>query len=127
MADGKQSKGSEDFFGLTRGFGGERRIVKAMADEFNDVWADDLGYQVELVGWEDTVSRSGRPQSLINRDMERCEFFIGMMWKRWGTPPDKSGKYSSGFEEEFETSINSKDTHGKPEISLYFKKLTRSF
>ncbi len=34
----------------------ERRVAKSVVDDFNENWADDLGYQVELVGWEDTVS-----------------------------------------------------------------------
>jgi hypothetical protein len=46
----------------------ERRAAKAVVDEFNKLWADTLGYHVELVGWEDTVSRYGRPQELINQD-----------------------------------------------------------
>ena len=35
----------------------ERRTAKKVVDEFNSLWADDTGYQVELVGWEDTVSK----------------------------------------------------------------------
>jgi hypothetical protein len=99
----------------------ERRAAKLVVDEFNKLWADKLGYHVELVGWEDTVSAYGRPQSIINRDLERCEFFIGMMWKRWGTPPDLTGTYTSGFEEEFDGSIKRRQTAGRPEISLLFK------
>jgi hypothetical protein len=44
-----------------------------------------------------------------------------MMWKRWGTPPAASGSYTSGFEEEFETSVIRRQRTGKPEISLFFK------
>jgi hypothetical protein len=80
----------------------ERRAAKAVVDEFNKLWADALGHHVELVGWEDTLSQYGRPQGLINQDLARCELVIGMMWKRWGTPPSKTGPYTSGFEEEFE-------------------------
>ncbi|SRR5216684_1180942 len=76
----------------------ERTTAKLAVDEFNNLWADSLGYHVELVGWEDTVSAYGRPQATINRDLERCEFFIGMMWKRWGTPPDVSGPYPRRLE-----------------------------
>jgi hypothetical protein len=32
---------------------GEERIsAKFVADEFNSIWAEEFGYQVELVGWE---------------------------------------------------------------------------
>jgi hypothetical protein len=81
----------------------ERRAAKSVVDEFNKLWADSLGYHVELVGWEDTISGFGRPQEIINRDLVQCELFVGMMWKRWGTPPSNTGGYTSGFEEEFET------------------------
>jgi hypothetical protein len=99
----------------------ERVIAKSVVDEFNNIWADTLGYQVELVGWEDAVSVFGRPQSVINKDLERCELFVGLLWKRWGTPPDNLGNYSSGFEEEFVLSVERRKKIGKPEISLFFK------
>jgi hypothetical protein len=100
----------------------ERRAAKRVVDAFNSNWADFLGYQVELVGWEDTTSGFGRPQEIINRDLERCELFIGMLWQRWGTPPGPAGSsYTSGFEEEFRTSLARTKQAGKPEISLFFK------
>jgi hypothetical protein len=99
----------------------ERQAAKQVVDGFNKQWADYLGVQVELVGWEDTVSQFGRPQSVINRDLDQCEVFIGMMWKHWGSLPDNEGKYTFGFEEEFKRSINSRKTSGRPEISLLFK------
>ena len=105
----------------------ERKAAKWVVDEYNSLTADESGYQVELVGWEDTVSVYGRPQAIINRDLERCELFLGLMWKKWGTPPDTSGRYSSGFEEEFETSVQRRLRDGRPEISLLFKQIDPEF
>jgi hypothetical protein len=105
----------------------ERRAAKSVVDEFNALYAEEFGYQVELVGWEDTVSVYGRPQATINRELERCELFVGLMWKRWGTSPDVSGPYSSGFEEEFETSVQRRLSEGRPEISLLFKEIDPEF
>ena len=85
------------------------------------MWADVLGYHVELVGWEDTVSVFGRPQATINLELARCELFIGMLWKRWGTASDVSSRYTSGFEEEFNISVESRQKTGRPEISLFLK------
>lgn len=115
------------FLGSPGDLGEERRLAKGITDEFNQLWADELGYQVELVGWEDTVTQFGRPQATINQDLERCELFVGIMWKRWGTPPDHSGPYTSGFEEEFRTSIERRSRHGRPEISLFFKRIEPEF
>ena len=99
----------------------ERRAVKHAVDVFNRQWADFSGIHVELVGWEDTVSQFGRPQESINRDLDQCELFIGLMWKKWGSPPSANGKYTSGFEEEFERSVENRQKSQRPEISLLFK------
>lgn len=105
----------------------ERKAAKLVVDEFNALLAEEFGYQVELVGWEDTVSVFGRPQATINRELERCELFVGLMWKHWGTPPDITGPYTSGFEEEFKKSIERRLVSGFPEISLFFKEIDPQF
>ena len=105
----------------------ERKAVRDVVAEFNESWADVLGYQIELLGWEDTVAGFGRPQQLINQDVDRCDLFIGLMWKRWGTPPDKDGNFSSGFHEEFEQSIARREHSGSPEIALFFKEIPDEF
>ena len=105
----------------------ERKSAKVVADEFNALLAEEFGYQVELVGWEDTVSVFGRPQATINRELERCELFIGLMWKRWGTRPDVSGPFTSGFEEEYTRAVERRISDGRPEISLLFKEIGSEF
>ena len=44
----------------------ERRAAKAVVDEFNSLWADEYGYHIELMGWEDTVASTAahRPRSI---------------------------------------------------------------
>lgn len=65
----------------------ERMAAKRVVDEFNGQLAEKLGYQAELVGWEDTLPGMGRPQALINRDLDGCDLFVGMLWKRRLTTP----------------------------------------
>jgi hypothetical protein len=105
----------------------ERRAAKAAVDEVNSLVANPFGYHVELVGWEDTVSRFGRPQALINAELDHCEYFIGMLWRRWGTPPDSEGIYTSGFEEEFQRSLARHASEGRPEMTLFFKEVEAEF
>lgn len=93
-----------------------------IVDDFNSQLADALGYQVELVGWENTLPGVGRPQAIINRDLDGCDLFIGMLWKRWGTPPGTE-PYTSGFEEEFNRSMTRNAKEGRPEINLLLKDL----
>jgi hypothetical protein len=101
----------------------ERKIAKKVADELNSMLSQKLSVHIELVGWEDTVSSAGRPQEIINRDLERCDVFIGLLWKRWGSAPDNESKYESGFEEEFTIATTSNKKSKKPLVSLFFKKI----
>lgn len=109
------------FLGSPGDLGDERRAAKAVVDEINDTVANRLGYHVELVRWENVVASFGRPQGTINKELERCELFVGMLWKKWGTPPSKGGPYTSGFHEEYSISAESCVKTGRPEISIYFK------
>lgn len=103
----------------------ERRAAKVIVDDFNSELAETFGCQVELVGWEDTLPELGRPQEIINRDLDGCDLFVGMLWKRWGTPPGAS-PYTSGFEEEYERSVARAEKEGRPAISLLLKQLNDS-
>src|SRR6185503_2260810 len=87
----------------------ERVAAKAMVDHINKMLSDFEGYHVDLVGWEDTLPQYGRAQAVINQDLETCELFVGMLWERWGTPPSKDGAFTSGFEEEYEIAITSRE------------------
>ena len=75
------------------------------------------------MGWEETVAGYGRAQEIINQEVDKCDLFIGMMWKKWGTPPDNEGNYSSGFQEEYERCMQRRTETGHPEISMYFKQV----
>ena len=102
----------------------ERRRAREVIEDANSLVGDTYNCRIELVGWEDTVTVFGRPQEIINRDLERCELFVGVMWKRWGTAPDTEGRFTSGFEEEFENSLARRDATGSPEMSLFFKSVS---
>lgn len=99
----------------------ERRLARDAIDEINRTVARPAGYQVDLIGWEDTLSSAGRPQEIINKDLLTCQMFIGMLWSRWGTPPDTSGTYTSGFEEEFNLAYSRYEESGAPSITLFFR------
>ncbi len=100
--------------------GDERRRAKDVVEEVNRSVGRTWGITIELLGWEDTLPGAGRPQELINKDVDTCDLFIGALWRRWGEP---TGKYSSGFEEEFERARARRQTTGTPEIWLAFKRV----
>ena len=114
------------FLGSPSDLGEERKAAKLIVDEENGNHANNLKYHVELVGWEDTVSQYGRAQDLINVDLDQCDYFVGLMWRKWGTPPGPEGHpYSSGFEEEYRRSVDRYKETDKPQISLLFKHIDK--
>jgi hypothetical protein len=102
--------------------GDERQRLGAVASRINRIAARDWGWEIDLRGWEDTLPGYARPQSLINPDVDECDIFIGILWKRWG---QSTGTFSSGFEEEFERAVERRSRLGNPEIWLYFREVDR--
>ena len=98
----------------------EREILSDVVDRVNKIFGRRVDFQIELFGWEDTLPGYSRPQALINKDVEICDLFIGLMWERWGT---ESGEYSSGFEEEFQLARQRKLDGHALEIWLFFKQV----
>ncbi|MGC8947504.1 MAG: winged helix-turn-helix domain-containing protein [Anaerolineae bacterium] len=115
----------------------EREAAYQVIEEVNQT-LKDLGepLYLEVYAWEGrTYPDAGRPQEVILRQIpiEKCDVFIGIFWKRFGTPPGalrpRDGRpYLSGTEEEidkaFEARRNSPDD--RPIIMLYRKMDPRS-
>ena len=97
----------------------EREATKEMVDRLNRT-IRVTGWTVELLGWEDHLPAYGRPQAQFNEDVDTCDLFLGILWRRWGSP---SGRSKSGFEEEFERAISRRQKSESPEIWIYFKRV----
>jgi len=101
----------------------ERTKFPDIITEVNRIKANSKKIQLEPVGWEDTLPGKGRPQKLINKDIRNCELIVMLLWKRWGS---STGKYTSGFEEEYELASSLNKRTGKPDIWLYFRSVPDS-
>lgn len=109
------------FLASPNDMGREREHARTCADEWNATNSRRMGWTVDLLGWEDTLPGGGRPQALINPDVERCAVFIGMLHRWWGSPTGNG--FSSGFEEEFDIASRRFDSTGSPRIALFFRKV----
>src|ERR1700722_14191482 len=65
----------------------ERRTFRDILEEFNRSDAVPRGLHFVPVGWEGTLETEGRPQELINSDLEKCDYCIFVLWDRWGSLP----------------------------------------
>lgn len=101
----------------------EREIAREVCSRVNNVLGRTINWEVELLGWEDTIPGANRPQVIINEDIRECDLFLGLLWKRWGQP---TGEFDSGFFEEFTLAKNLREEKSLPEIWLFFKSLAES-
>ncbi len=82
-----------------------REVLRAELRDYNGIDANQRGVSFLAVGWEDVLGGAGRPQSLINDDLKKCDVFILVLRDRWGSRPDTEGPYTSGCQEEFEEAL----------------------
>lgn len=99
----------------------ERKALDAVVAEINRAVGQHEGFRLALRKWE-THARpaAGRPQGVINQQLGPSDIFVGIMWKRFGTPTGKAG---SGTVEEYDEAYaqwKRKRKH-KPEILFYFR------
>ncbi len=79
-------KGYRIFIATPGGLEPERRSFRRVIGEYNDTDALRRGVMFFPVGWEDTLGGMGRPQALINKDLRECDYFVLVLWDRWGSP-----------------------------------------
>lgn len=98
----------------------ERADAREVVQQMNTMLGAPLGMRIELYGWEDQPPGYGRPQGQINPRVDDAELFIGLLWRRWGTPSGDG--FTSGFEEEYRRAIARRDGGDvQPHIWLFFK------
>lgn len=100
----------------------DRIAVEDTIDELNLTFGSQNGIHLELVRWE-THSAPGASskhvQKLINKDVGIYDLFIGLLWKKFGTPTDD---YDSGTKEEFSNAYKMfQENPEKVQILFYFK------
>lgn len=96
----------------------ERLRVRQAAAAVTEVLGTGLDVRIRVTGWELQPPELGRPQQQINPLVDRCDVFIGVMNRRWGS---STGTHSSGFLEEFELAAARRATCDVPKIALWFR------
>jgi hypothetical protein len=100
----------------------ERQAVEAVATELNNGVGNDFGVLLTVSRWETQAfpgfHRNG-PQGLIDEilSIPDCDIFVGIFWKRFGTPVQDS---ASGTVHEFTLAYESWKRAKSPEIMFYF-------
>jgi len=100
----------------------ERNAISEVADSLNATFGPEANLHIQILRWEDTLPSVGRPQALINEDLDKADLFIGILSRKWGSSPGGE-KYSSGFEEEFFRALARNEKTGIPQMSMFFKEV----
>ena len=113
------------FIAAPGGLEQERRTFAQTLTKYNEAEAVQRQAWFYPVGWEDTRAGVGRPQALINKDLDKCDYFVLVLWDRWGTPPGGSSQYTSGTDEEFHLAMEhiSDHKHRMSDVVVFFKGL----
>lgn len=98
----------------------ERRISEKIVGDLNETIGSRNGFIIELLKWENsTYPEFGEDgQDVINKQIgDDYDIFIGVMWKKFGTPTKRAG---SGTEEEFERAYKRYKGDNRLKIMFYF-------
>ena len=100
----------------------ERDSLPSVINELN-LWVGPLGgLRLELLRWETEAFpafHSDGPQGHIDSrlNIQDCDLFIGIFWKKFGTPVDDA---KSGTEHEFKLAYEAWKVKTRPQIMFYF-------
>jgi len=108
--------------------GGLQDIREAFRDiiaKYNTEDAMRRGVVFIPVGWELTLGGMGRPQGIINQELDECDAFVLVLHDRWGSNPGGNEGYTSGTQEEYERALQHCGAADKPmrELLVFFKSL----
>jgi hypothetical protein len=98
----------------------ERDIVSVVVEELRRTVAPIISAELETVRWETHAwpDVGNDAQDVINREIGDYDVFVGVMWKRFGTPTKRAG---SGTGEEFDRAYTYFRKFQRPKIMFYFR------
>jgi len=110
------------FIGSPGGLEPERKAFRIKLNNFNSANADEFRILFEPVCWEETLRGAGRPQALIDRDLEECDYAVFILHDRWGTPPsDENAEFTAATEEEWNLALKLYEESKMKNVTLFFK------
>ncbi|UCE07863.1 MAG: hypothetical protein JSW07_07475, partial [bacterium] len=104
----------------------DRNKAIEIIKQVNNTLANKYGLSLKPITWEDVTPGMGRPEQVIldQINMGNIDIFVGIMWKRFGSPTGEI--YESGTQEEFHVAYDEWKVKGRPRIMFYFNTISDS-
>jgi len=115
------------FIASPSGLDSERKSFDSEIDQYNRNEAIPRDVFFQTIGWEQVSPGMGRPQSLINEELKECDFFVLLLYNRWGSNPGENlHRASSGTEEEYYVALECYHDKQFPmrDLACFFKSLS---
>lgn len=108
----------------------EKDQIMRMCKDFSDANHGSSNIAFMVLDWRDYVGEHGtRGQQQLKEYFGVYDIYIGLLWKRFGTPPgsiNSNGKENeSGTEEEFNDAIEYRKRFGRPKTYFFIKTYER--
>ena len=98
----------------------EREAARDVVRTVNDGVARRLGFTLTYKGWDVMHPRDMTPEQWMKLQLRDCDFFLMILWRRYGTPPSETSSCGSGTVREFEIALDLRERENRPEIAVYF-------
>jgi GTPase SAR1 family protein len=108
----------------------EKEQIIRMCKDFSDVNHGRSNIAFMVLDWRDYIGEYGtRGQQQLKEYFGVYDVYIGLLWKRFGTPPGSRNpndtENESGTEEEFYDAIEYQKRFGRPKIHFFIKTYDR--
>ena len=122
----KEVKQYNIFLASPGGLTEERRLLFETVAAYNREEAEPSDALFFVVGWEQALRGVGRPQAKLNECIRSSDYFVLILWDRWGSsplPPEQEEVFSSAVEEELKNAIDCYRDPGMPmrHVVVFFK------
>jgi Tetratricopeptide repeat/Domain of unknown function (DUF4062) len=112
------------FIASPRGLEPERQHFREVIQSYNEEGVIERDLLFLPVGWEATLAGVGRPQETINEEVRRSDYFLMLLWDRWGSfTGDPDARFTSGAEEEFSVAQTCHRNGTMRQIVVMFKEV----
>lgn len=104
----------------------ERTIVEKVIKSVSNACKETLGVEIECVSWDDFIPQTSklpdeRIQDKLNLEVRKCNIFILILWKRYGSI--EPGKSKANTERETEIALDLLKKEKKIILLTYFRDL----